>query len=63
MKIIRAYRLGDDGYSVYRIPSPKQSVQQMNDTWGSVYNLIERRVLEGGIPKPIERLNDQQEPR
>ena len=63
MKIVRAYRLGDDGYSIYRVPSPKQSVQQMNDTWGTVYSLIECRSIEGGIPKPIERLNPQREAR
>lgn len=61
MKIVRAYRLGDDGTSVYQIPTMKQSVQQMKDTWGSVYNMIERRTLEGGIPKPIQRLETQQE--
>lgn len=61
MKIVRAYRLGDDGYSVYRVPSPKQSVQQMSDTWGEVYSMVEKCVLKGGIPRPIERINVQQE--
>jgi len=61
MKIVRAFRLGDDGTSTYQLPSMKQSVQQMKDTWGSVYNMIERRTLEGGIPKPIQRLETQQE--
>lgn len=63
MKIIRAYRLGDDGYSVYRVPGRKQTVAQMENTWGTVYSLIERRTIEGGIPKPIERLNQQREAR
>lgn len=58
MKIIRAYRLTDDGYSVYSIPSRKQAVSQMEDTWGTVYDFIERRKVEGGIPKPIERVRD-----
>lgn len=58
MKIIRSYRLADDGYSVYSIPSRKQAVAQMDDTWGTVYDFIERRKVEGGIPKPIERVRD-----
>lgn len=61
MKIVRAYRLGDDGYSVYQLPKPRELVSQMKDTWGSVYSMIERRTLEGGIPKPIQRLETQQE--
>lgn len=61
MKIVRAYRLGDDSYSVYQLPKPRDAVAQMRDTWGTVYNMIERRTLEGGIPKPIERLETQQE--
>lgn len=61
MKIVRAYRLADDGYTVYRIPSMKQAVQQMHDTWGEVYSMVEKCMLKGGIPKPIERVNVQQE--
>jgi len=61
MKIIRAYRLGDDGTSTYQLQSMKQSVQPKKDTWGSVYSMIERRTLEGGIPKPIRRLEMKQE--
>lgn len=61
MKIVRAYRLGDDGYSIYQIPSMKQAVQQMHDTWGEVYSMVERGMVKGGIPKPIPRLETQQE--
>lgn len=59
MKIVRAYRLGDDGYSVYRIPPMREQKQQMADTFGEVYSFVERCVIKGSIAKPIPRVNQQ----
>ena len=52
MRVVKAYRLGHDDYATYILPSKRKSVQQMEQSWGKVYSLIERREIEGGIPEP-----------
>lgn len=60
MKIVRAYRLGDDGYLAYRVPSPGEQKRRMIETFGEVYSLMERTMLKGSIPQPIPRVNEQE---
>ena len=55
MQIVKAYRLGSDTYSTYIIPSKRKAVQQLEQSWGKVYSLIERREIEGGIPEPWQK--------
>ena len=55
MKIIKAYRLGHDDTVSYIIPSKRKAYDQMDRTWGKVYDLRERREIEGGIPSPWQK--------
>ncbi len=52
MRVVKAYRLGSDDYVSYVLPSKRKSVEQMEQSWGKVYDLTERREIIGGIPQP-----------
>lgn len=56
MKRVKAYRLGDGGYSEYLVPSIKDAVRHSEETWGRQYDPRERKMIEGGLPIVIERV-------
>ena len=53
MRTVKTYRLGTDDYVIYVLPSRRKAVQRMEETFGGpVFDLIERRMVEGGVPEP-----------
>lgn len=56
MKTVKAYRLGHDDYVTYELPSKRSVHRQLEESWGSVYSLVERKTVEGGIPQPWNRI-------
>jgi hypothetical protein len=56
MRIVKAYRLGSDDYATYTLPSKRKSIEQIEASWAKVYDLVERREIEGGVPLRWERI-------
>lgn len=53
MRTVKTYRLGHDDYVIYALPSRKKALLRMESTHsGPVYDMIERRMVEGGVPEP-----------
>lgn len=56
MRTIRAYSMKDDAYHEYAVPLKREAIANSEATWGSQYDRIERRTVEGGLPIVIPRL-------
>lgn len=67
MKTITVPRLPDEIYekygfdppkednSTYLVPSKQQRIDHIQQTWGSEYDPIEKRIISGGLPLVWER--------
>ena len=62
MRTVKAFRLGHDDYVTFILPSKRKAAAEMEASWGKVYSLIERRDIEGGIPQPWQRVEQQRQP-
>lgn len=40
----------DRSVNTYNVPSRAEHMANSKDTWGSQYDPVERRVIEGGLP-------------
>ncbi len=44
------------GWGIYMRPSYSQALAKIEASWGSKYDPIERQVVTGGVPEPIQRM-------
>lgn len=51
MRKIKVYRLGDDSYVTYEVPSRREAIAHAEDTFGRQFDRIERKHVEGGLPQ------------
>lgn len=56
MNIIKVYDLAYDRYVQYAIPTKKEAIKHMENTWGSQWDSVEKEMVEGGIPTPWRKV-------
>lgn len=52
MRTVKTYRLGTDDYVAYILPNTRDYAARLEQSWGSVYSLIERCEVRGCVPEP-----------
>lgn len=57
MKKISVYSLEQEKYVEYEIPSKAMSMEHSERTWGTQWDAVERKHVEGGLPLLWNKVN------
>jgi len=49
-RIVKAENIRTRQVTAYLVPSKPEALRHSEATWGSQYDPVERRVMEGGLP-------------
>jgi len=60
VKKIKVWSNFEEGYVEYLIPRIVQARNYIGETWGSQYDRVEKKLVEGGLPLVWERLNNNE---
>lgn len=56
MPMIKVYSLEEEGYVYYDVPTKEAAMRRSEQTWGTSYDRVERKHIEGGIPEVWKRI-------